>query len=127
MTAVATGWARVEQPAGYAEAWREAMGEDSPPPDAWQRGSIRALVGREVWRDGTTRWHISVSGPGRCPTWDELVKAAHELRPGVPFCMGVPPETWWLNVHPHVLHMWETNDPGLIEQWRDNARGDTPS
>lgn len=53
--------------------------------------------------------------------------AAHDLRPGVPFCMGVPPRLWWMNVHPNVLHLWETRDDGLIEEWRANAQGHAPS
>ena len=111
-------------PMDFNDRWREANGEESPPPRMHERAGIRALVGREHWKaDGTLRWHISVSGPGRVPTWEELVRAAHELRPGVPFCMGVPPQTWWMNVHPHVLHMWETTDAGLIEEWRMNAQG----
>jgi hypothetical protein len=121
------GWTRVAQVEGFEKAWRARMGDDSPPPVAWQRGPIRALVGREVWRDGTTRWHISVSGPGRVPTWDELVEAAHALRPGVPFTMGVPPRSWWMNVHPHVLHMWESRDRGLIDEWQTNAQGHEPT
>lgn len=91
-------------------------------------GPLRALVGREWWDwDNSERWHISVSCADRVPTWEELVTTVHELRPGVPFCMGVPPKTWWMNVHPHVLHMWETRDDGLIEEWRRNARGHTPT
>lgn len=123
----ATGWLRVPDAPGFAAFWEARADPDSPPPIMWQKGPVRALVGREVWRDESVRWHISASCEDRVPTWEELVTAAHELRPGVPFCMGVPPRTWWMNVHPNVLHLWETRDAGLIEQWRDNARGHDPS
>jgi len=89
-----------------------------------------ALVGRERCGGLETsplRWHISLQGPGRIPTWDELVEAAHKLRPGVPFVIGVPPRSLWMNVHPHVLHLWETADAALLEEWRTNTRGDAPS
>jgi hypothetical protein len=75
------------------------------------------------------RWHISVryGDPGfngRVPSWGELVQTAHELRPGVPFVVGIPPRSWWLNVHPDVLHLVETRDLALIASWRDEAQGD---
>ena len=73
------------------------------------------------------RWHLSLQGPGRVPTWRELAAAAHELRPGVGFVASVPPKSLWMNVHPHVLHLWECGDPALIEEWKVNARGDRPT
>jgi hypothetical protein len=30
------------------------------------------------------------------------------------FVIGVPPKSWWMNVHPHVLHLHETRDELLI-------------
>lgn len=94
----------------------------------WRRGDLLAIVNRHPF--GTTddvRWHISVSGAGRLATWDEMVHAAHHLRPGVPFCIGIPPQTWWMNHHPYVLHLWQTKDEGLVSEWRLNARGDRPT
>lgn len=91
------------------------------------REVLHVLVSREEWSPGDDRWHVSVSAEGRVPTWEELSTAAHELRPGVGFVVSVPPRSWWVNVHPHVLHLTECKDQGLIDQWRVNARGDTPS
>lgn len=122
----ANGWQKVPDDPTLLAMWA-AQTPGDPAPIMWQKGPVRALVGREVWRDGSTRWHISASCEDRVPNWEELVAAAHDLRPGVPFCMGVPPRSWWLNVHPHVLHLWETRDAGLVEQWRDNAQGHTPT
>jgi hypothetical protein len=122
-----SGWRPIPLGADYARFWRAANGEDSTRPKMWQRGPVRALVGREMWRDGTTRWHISVSCEDRVPSWEELVQAAHDVRPGVAFTMGVPPRTWWMNAHPHVLHLWESRDEGLIDEWRQNAQGHKPS
>ena len=56
---------------------------------------------------------------GRIPTWEEVVATAHELRPGIPFVIGIPPRSWWMNIHPHVLHLYETRDPHLVQAWRD--------
>jgi hypothetical protein len=41
----------------------------------------------------------------------------------VPFVVGVPPRSWWMNVHPDVLHLVETRDQALIESWRDERQG----
>lgn len=119
-----TGWIKVPDDPTFLAMW-ESVPDAAP--IMWQKGPVRALVGREVWRDGSTRWHISCSCEDRVPSWEELVTVAHELRPNVPFCMGVPPRAWWMNVHPNVLHLWETRDEGLVQQWRDNAQGHEPS
>jgi hypothetical protein len=39
----------------------------------------------------------------------------------------VPPRSWWINVHPHVLHLYEIKDMALTAQWRAEARGDRPT
>ena len=43
------------------------------------------------------------------------------VRPGVHFVIMVPPKSWWMNVHPYTLHLWETADQALIEEARTNA------
>jgi hypothetical protein len=80
---------------------------------------LHVLVSREEWRPGDERWHISISGPGRVPTWSEIAETCHELRPGVPFVLGVPPRSMWMNVHKDVLHALETKDDAMLEQWRE--------
>jgi hypothetical protein len=88
---------------------------------------LHCLLSREEWRPGDERWHISISTSTRVPVWGEIAETCHELRPGVPFVLGVPPRSLWMNVHPYVLHMWETKDDAMLEQWRLNAIGDRPS
>lgn len=73
------------------------------------------------------RWHISISGDDDVPPWDAMVAIAHKIRPGVPFVIGVPPESWWLNIHPHVLHLWEVKDEALLTQWKGESMGHAPS
>lgn len=101
------------------------------PPTCWEkRGGLAAIVSREPCGGRVTdpaRWHISMRGPGRVPTWEELSLGAHALRPGVFFVSMVPPKSWWLNLHPDVLHLWETADAALVEEARVNAQGDQPS
>jgi hypothetical protein len=119
-------WERVGTPRDLAEQWRAMFGDLAdvvPPPVVHRHKRLEALLGREpVGPDQENledlRWHLSVRGPDRVPTWPELVDAAHSIRPGVVFCVPMPPRDWWINVHPHVLHVWEIRDTNLIEQWR---------
>jgi hypothetical protein len=128
-------WKMVSPPAEFVAMWKQANGDEVPPPNAFQHPSgLTALVGREPYGHGDDdwRWHISVryGDPGvngRVPTWEELVNAAHSLRPGVCFVIGIPPRSWWMNVHPHVLHLIETRDEPLIQSYRDNAMAATPT
>lgn len=77
------------------------------------------------------RWHISVShfdgSTDRVPAWAALVAIAHDVRPGVPMVVGVPPRSMWMNVHGGVLHLVETRDHNLVEQWRHEAKGHVPT
>jgi hypothetical protein len=118
-------------------------------PQAWcDRKGLEALIGYEplTYIDPTQdlpsqlavadfRWHLSLKvrvvpftdAGTRIPKWDELARACHELRPGVPFALGVPPRSMWMNVHEHVLHAWELADDALIDHWRRQGRGDQPT
>lgn len=90
-------------------------------PKAYGNGDLRAFVGYEPLEHphgDQRRWHISVQGPGRVPTWEEVRDAAHELRPGIIFGLAVVPRSWWINVNEFVLHLWEVKDEPLINSWR---------
>lgn len=73
------------------------------------------------------RWHISVAGQSDVPRWRDLVVIGHEVRPGVVFVVGVPPQSWWMSIHPHCLHLWEVKDANLCEQWLSERMGVDPS
>jgi hypothetical protein len=64
------------------------------------------------------RWHISVAGPDTVPPWADFVAIVHALRPGVMFCVPMPPQSYWMNVNSRVLHVWELHDDALTEGWR---------
>lgn len=57
--------------------------------------------------DGMGWEHVSVSRKDRCPTWEEMcqVKA---LFWGPEDCVLQfhPPESQYVNLHPHCLHLW---------------------
>jgi hypothetical protein len=128
---MATGEWRMENLPPEVRALWEAS--DQPLPLVYMTpGGLVALVSREDFGGGDMRWHISVrfGDPGingRVPTWEEMVDAAHSLRPGIVFVIGVPPRSWWMSVHPDVLHLHEVRDPALVEQYRANALGSVPS
>lgn len=102
-----------------------------PVPETWVflkgDGSLRALIGREnvgTEKAEDFRWHISVAPyMNRVPSWDELVFAAHSLRPGVTFIVGIPPESQWMSLHDYVIHLWESKDEGIERLWRNEALG----
>jgi hypothetical protein len=65
------------------------------------------------------RWHLSVSHRDRIPTWAELGFARDSLLPeGVWLAIWHPPRKHWLNYDHRVLHLWESRDPELIEQFQ---------
>lgn len=129
---MASGNWKLSTPRPEFREFYERNGVDAP--SVYQNpNGLTALVGHEnistSQRHPDMRWHISVryGDPGvngRTPTWEEMVASAHELRPGVPFVIGVPPKSWWMNVHPHVLHLYETTDHALLAAWKAERRGD---
>ena len=96
-------------------------------PTCWRKGLLAAIVSRDEIAPGDHRWHVSVQHRDRVPSWEEMAASAHELRPGVAFALGVPPKSWWVNVHPNVLHLWELRDEALIAQWRFERQGHEPT
>lgn len=73
------------------------------------------------------RWHVSVSGADRLPEWAEFAQIVHSIRPGVVFCMPLPPRSWWINIAENCLHAWEISDEALVDQWRGERQGHDPS
>ncbi len=88
---------------------------------------FHVLTSRDEIEPGDARWHLSISGEHNVPPWNVMVAIAHAARPGVCFVIGVPPRSWWLNAHPHVLHLWELKDAALLGQWKAEAQGHEPS
>jgi hypothetical protein len=127
------GWRR---DADWKREIKRTVGDAGPQGDfeCWRRGKLQAIVSRDDIAERNNvlfgglipdpRWHISLAHADRVPSWEELSRAGHELRPGVTFVVGVPPRSWWINVHPNVLHLYELKDQNLEDQWRFERRGD---
>jgi hypothetical protein len=58
--------------------------------------------------DGHPRWeHVSVSLPGRCPTWEEMCKVKALFWDDEDAVMELhPPRSTWVNNHSYCLHLW---------------------
>lgn len=122
-------WIKPPVPDSAVQLWSAA----GLPRELWpdylchRKVPLIALVGREPIEPDDLRWHISLRHRDRVPTWDELASCAHDLRPGVCFCIGVPPRSQWMNIHEDVLHLWELKDEAIMAQWRaESQHGRTP-
>lgn len=96
------------------------------PPDATTRafrfGPCTVLAGRELGR-----WHMSIAHPRRLPSYDDIkdARAALErigaLDPDAAMAMPFPPRKWWLSVHQYALHLWQIDDPTMVDLWREEG------
>lgn len=68
---------------------------------------MRPVIFTVVASDGQGWEHVSVSTPGRCPTWDEMcfIKDLFwdEEDTVIQFH---PPKSEYVNNHPNCLHLW---------------------
>jgi hypothetical protein len=115
-----------------APDWVAAMQALALDVQAAQRAFVRGqefhvLTSRDEIKPGDVRWHLSISGERKVPPWDVMVAIAHAARPGVCFVIGVPPRSWWMNIHPNVLHLWELCDEALLSQWKAESQGHEPT
>lgn len=78
---------------------------------AYGAGEMKVAVGHEPHDGKGLKWHISVSRPDRCPTWDELKQAKYSLLPGnvdVEMSIVFPRKTDdYVDIHKFCLHLWE--------------------
>jgi len=74
---------------------------------AYQCDNLTIIVTRDVLPDGL-RWHLSISHPGRYPTWDEIRDARYALLPDqCTMAMLLPPKAQYVNLHKNCFHLHE--------------------
>lgn len=60
-----------------------------------------------VWSNGGGWDHVSVSFPGRCPTWNEMCKIKDIFFMEDECCVEYHPAGKdYVNIHPYCLHIW---------------------
>jgi hypothetical protein len=81
----------------------------------FKMGECTIILAREpAGVNGELLWHLSIGGPNRHPTWDEIKTIRYRLLdPALTFGMLLPPRRFYVNVpaHDHVFHIWEVSDP----------------
>ena len=101
---------------------------DIPPrvlPPAWKAVDVRrdgcayrnrteglsVIVSLGTEDDGRSWVHLSVSHKHRLPTWDEFVRVKELFLGRERLAIQVlAPRSEWVNIHPHVLHLWSCLD-----------------
>lgn len=97
-------------------AWLEVPNPHNPPGGTTFKLPSRHLAA--IRSRDLGRWHLSVSHALRVPTWGELGMARDALLPpDVWMMVAHPPRAFWMNLDRRVLHLWEFDDPVLIEQF----------
>lgn len=70
--------------------------------DVYRSDTVTAIASIEP-----TGAHISISAPGRYPTWDEIASIKEHVFPDVRMAMILPPRAEHVNLHATCLHIWE--------------------
>lgn len=66
------------------------------------------------------RWHLSITGPDRLPTWDEVAEARYRILPAeITAAMILPPKDLYVNIHPNCFQLVE-----VAERQVDHVHGE---
>lgn len=105
------GWRQVDSPIPYQLAFLH------------KSKYLKVMVGYEDYPDGKRWLHFSMSSKGRCPTWEELVEAKEAfLGTETKAIQVIPPRSEYVNIHPHVLHLWvEVNGRDGLPDFTDGT------
>ncbi len=68
---------------------------------------LTVIVSAGTELDGRRWLHMSASRPDKVPTWEDLkwMKRVFAGRKGKAIQV-IPPDSEYVNIHPHVLHLW---------------------
>lgn len=69
------------------------------------------IISESVELDGRRWLHFSTAFPNRLPTWDEFVATKETFLGAESKAIQVlAPRSQWVNINPHVLHLFECLD-----------------
>jgi len=77
----------------------------------FEHSGMTVILSADTELDGRRWLHVSVARPTRLPSWDEL-RIVKDLFIG-PDCKAIqvlPKKSEYVNIHPHVLHLWHCLD-----------------
>lgn len=77
--------------------------------DSFREGVFNTLDGGRVIvsKDGGL-WHLSMSYPGKIPSYEQLKSARYKYLPDdILVAQLFPPSKDFVNLHPYVLHLWQ--------------------
>jgi hypothetical protein len=93
---------------GYTEIPCPELNVPSIQRRAYAKGECRVIISREIHRDHTLHWHLSISCPNRNPTWEEIKDARYSLLPDeAMMAMFLPPKREFVNIHEFCFHLYE--------------------
>ncbi len=78
-----------------------------PGAKAYRMGHCLILVGYNPYPvDHGPGWHLSISHPGRYPSWDEIADARYALLPeNITMVMVLPPPAEYVNLMGNCFHL----------------------
>lgn len=126
-----TAAARIVEAEDWAHAHFAALGT----PINWYRheepflayrkigDKVTVIVSGSTEADGRRWLHVSVSRPSRLPSWEDLREVKDTFigrdRKAI---QVLPPASEYVNIHPHVLHLWAcVDDDGLPDFRKDGG------
>jgi hypothetical protein len=83
---------------------------------------LRVMVSAAIERDGKTWLHVSLSRAERIPSWDDLKDVRETFIPDDLVALQVfPPPDEYVNINPHVLHLWACVDGRVTPDFRHDG------
>ena len=124
-------WVRDLMPVVLPNEWREegggTFGDDGHINGLMylnDRRGLKAILSAAVELDGRRWLHLSVSHALRLPTWAEFVAAKEALMGRDRKAIQVlPPRREWVNISPHVLHLFACVDGDVLPDFTRGSGG----
>lgn len=96
-------------------------GWDTDISSAWTKigDDLMVLCSQSVEADGRMWFHVSMSRPTRLPTWQDVRRVKDAFIGKDQKAVQVfPPQSEYVNIHPHVLHLFHCMDGDVLPDFR---------
>lgn len=79
-------------------------------------GECNIYLAREKTEGGFPAWHLSISCKDRYPTWDEMLRARHDIMPAnIDVVMFLPSKKESVEINNNCFHFWQVQFTGEKE------------